>query len=220
MKSLKVILLCGLAASLGACQKYALPEDVGTPLSKTSQFNADSLSSIAGTSWALVAISSGTSSKNVASYNQTLSFSSNDDVTVSPGSIGSGSGFSPGNTGSGVVPGGQEGQAPQGPVNTPNQLVNGPGTQAPNIIQNPPVSSNQLQEFNGHAACNNFGGTFLDKDGAINNVEVMASRMSCAALGVEEEYLGALDVAVSYVVNGNNLTIRCQNGVRLRFTRQ
>lgn len=79
--------------------------------------------------------------------------------------------------------------------------------------------ASQNQKFSGRAACNNYGGEFIDKEGAISNMRLMATSMSCANQRIEEEYLSSLDLAVSYMVKGEILTIHCQNEVVLGFTR-
>jgi heat shock protein HslJ len=74
----------------------------------------------------------------------------------------------------------------------------------------------------GSAGCNNYGGSYTGGEGTLAVGPLMSTKMACVGEGVMEQessFLGLLQRAASYTLDGDTLTVTTAEGERLAFAR-
>lgn len=93
----------------------------------------------------------------------------------------------------------------------------------------PPVSGSNVTlnfeangQVGGNAGCNSYGGSYETRGSNITFLNVVSTLMACADQAVtdqESAYLNALNLAATYQLASDNLTITTNDGGQLKFTR-
>jgi len=68
--------------------------------------------------------------------------------------------------------------------------------------------SEKDNRLSGNSGCNSFGGTYTLKEGnRFETSQLMSTMMACANMDIEDQFMGVLQKADTYIINGNTLQI-------------
>ncbi|WP_417362857.1 META domain-containing protein [Galbibacter sp.] len=70
------------------------------------------------------------------------------------------------------------------------------------------IFDGQDKRLSGNSGCNSFGGTYTLKEGnRFETSQMMSTMMACENMDIEDQFMGVLQKADTYIINGNKLQI-------------